>query len=62
MDVAFSRDTEQKVYVQHRLKEQAEEIYKWLEDGAVIYICGDEKNMATDVHATLETIIEDRRC
>lgn len=60
MDVAFSRDTEQKVYVQHRLKEQAEEIYKWLEDGAVIYICGDEKNMATDVHATLLTIIEDR--
>lgn len=60
MDVAFSRDTEQKVYVQHRLKEQAEEIYKWLEDGAVIYICGDEKNMATDVHATLLTIIEEQ--
>ena len=41
------------------MKEKAEEIYKWLEDGAVIYICGDEKNMATDVHATLETIIEE---
>ena len=46
MDVAFSRDTEEKVYVQHRMIEQAEEIYKWLEEGAVIYICGDEKNMA----------------
>lgn len=60
MDVAFSRDTEQKVYVQHRLKERAEEIYKWIENGAVIYICGDEKHMATDVHATLLKIIEDQ--
>ena len=60
MDVAFSRDTEQKVYVQHRLKERAEEIYKWIENGAVIYICGDEKHMATDVHATLLKIIEEQ--
>lgn len=59
MDVAFSRDTEQKIYVQHRLKEQGQEVYKWLENGAVIYICGDEKNMASDVHATLLTIIEE---
>lgn len=60
MDVAFSRDSEHKVYVQHRLEERAEEIYKWLENGAVVYICGDEKHMATDVHAALLKIIEEQ--
>lgn len=59
MDVAFSRDTDEKVYVQHRMLEQSEEIYRWLEEGAVVYICGDEKNMAADVHATLETILQE---
>ncbi|RJS59953.1 assimilatory sulfite reductase (NADPH) flavoprotein subunit [Bacillus sp. PK3_68] len=58
MDVAFSRDTEEKVYVQHRMLEQSKELYQWLEEGAVIYICGDEKNMAHDVHETLIQIIE----
>ena len=47
MDVAFSRDTEEKVYVQHRMLEQSKELFQWLEEGAVVYICGDEKNMAT---------------
>jgi len=59
MDVAFSRDTEDKVYVQHRMKENSQAIFKWLEEGAVLYVCGDEKNMAADVHATLERILED---
>ncbi|MCG7334548.1 assimilatory sulfite reductase (NADPH) flavoprotein subunit [Sporosarcina sp. ACRSM] len=59
MDVAFSRDTDEKVYVQHRMLEQSEEIYRWLEEGAVVYICGDEKNMAADVHTTLETILQE---
>lgn len=58
MDVAFSRDTDKKVYVQHRMKEQSKELFDWLEEGAVFYICGDEKNMAHDVHLTLIDIIE----
>lgn len=58
MDVAFSRDTDQKVYVQHRMLEKSAELYKWLQEGAIVYVCGDEKKMAHDVHATLATIIE----
>lgn len=58
LDVAFSRDTEEKVYVQHRLLENAKEIYEWLEQCAVIYICGDEKTMAADVDKALHSIIE----
>ena len=58
MDVAFSRDTEQKVYVQHRMLEKSKELYSWLEDGAYLYVCGDEKRMAKDVHATLLQIIQ----
>lgn len=58
MDVAFSRDTDRKVYVQHRMLEKQKEFYKWLEEGAYVYVCGDEKRMAHDVHDTLLTIIE----
>ncbi|MEC0092212.1 assimilatory sulfite reductase (NADPH) flavoprotein subunit [Paenibacillus macquariensis] len=58
MDVAFSRDTDKKVYVQHRMLEKSRELYQWLEDGASVYICGDEKHMAHDVHNTLITILE----
>lgn len=58
MDVAFSRDTDEKVYVQHRMLEQSKELFEWLQEGAVVYICGDEKNMAHDVHNTLIDIIE----
>lgn len=57
LSVAFSRDTEHKIYVQHRLLENADELYNWIEEGAVIYICGDEKRMAHDVDATLRQII-----
>ncbi|MFD2167539.1 assimilatory sulfite reductase (NADPH) flavoprotein subunit [Thalassotalea euphylliae] len=60
MDVAFSRDQEQKVYVQHRLKEQAEEVYAWLERGAHLYICGDANRMAKDVHQALVDIIAEQ--
>ena len=59
MDVAFSRDTEQKVYVQHRMLENSKELFQWLEEGAVIYVCGDEKYMAADVHDALETILQE---
>lgn len=58
MDVAFSRDTNEKIYVQHRLLEKSKALYEWLEKGAHVYVCGDEKHMAKDVHQTLLTIIE----
>ncbi len=58
MDVAFSRDQEEKVYVQHKLKENQEEIYKWIESGAHFYLCGDMKYMAKDVNKTLLEIIQ----
>jgi len=59
MDVAFSRDQAQKVYVQDRLKEQAAEVFAWLERGAHLYICGDANRMAKDVHQTLNEIIQE---
>ncbi|KKB34794.1 assimilatory sulfite reductase (NADPH) flavoprotein subunit [Bacillus thermotolerans] len=58
MDVAFSRDTEEKVYVQHRMLEKSAELYQWLEEGAFFYVCGDKNNMARDVHETLIQLIE----
>lgn len=58
MDVAFSRDTPEKIYVQHRMLERSKELYEWLEEGAAVYVCGDEVHMASDVHATLLHIIE----
>ncbi len=54
---AFSRDQEQKFYVQDRMKEHANEIFKWLEDGAYFYVCGDARRMAKDVDTTLQQII-----
>ncbi len=57
MDVAFSRDQEQKIYVQNRMTEQGRDIYGWLEEGAHVYVCGDEKRMAPDVHQALLDII-----
>jgi sulfite reductase (NADPH) flavoprotein alpha-component len=58
MDVAFSRDQEHKIYVQHRLQERGSEIWSWLQDGAYVYVCGDASRMAADVHAALLQIIE----
>lgn len=58
LDVAFSRDDDEKVYVQHRMQENSKELFQWLQEGAAVYICGDEKNMAHDVHNTLIDIIE----
>ncbi len=56
LDVAFSRDQHEKVYVQHRLLEQAEQVWQWIEQGAYLYVCGDAQYMAKDVHQALITI------
>lgn len=53
IDLAFSRDTPEKVYVQHRLWEQRADVVDWLESGAQFYVCGDAKAMAKDVRAAL---------
>lgn len=60
LDLAFSRDSTQgtpKTYVQHRMREHAAELYRWLQDGAYLYVCGDAERMAKDVDATLHDIV-----
>ncbi len=57
LDVAFSRDQEHKVYVQDRIRERAAELYEWIEKGAHLYVCGDAKRMAPDVHVALVDVI-----
>jgi sulfite reductase (NADPH) flavoprotein alpha-component len=57
MDVAFSRDQEEKVYIQHKLMEHSKELFQWLEKGAHFYLCGDRKSLARDVNKTLLEII-----
>ncbi len=56
--VAFSRDQAEKVYVQDRLREQADELFAWLERGAHVYVCGDANHMAPDVHDALLQVVE----
>ncbi|MAD73278.1 MAG: assimilatory sulfite reductase (NADPH) flavoprotein subunit [Rheinheimera sp.] len=58
LDVAFSRDTAEKVYVQDKLRKHASEVYQWLEQGAHVYICGDANRMAKDVHQALLDIVQ----
>jgi sulfite reductase (NADPH) flavoprotein alpha-component len=58
MNVAFSRDAATKTYVQHRLAEQARDVYAWLEEGAHVYVCGDGAKLAPDVHSMLTAIVE----
>jgi sulfite reductase (NADPH) flavoprotein alpha-component len=58
LDVAFSRDQKEKIYVQHRILEQGAELYKWLEEGAHFYVCGDATRMAKDVHAALVEVVK----
>jgi sulfite reductase (NADPH) flavoprotein alpha-component len=57
ISLAFSRDQEQKVYVQHRMLEQGAELYQWLEQGAHLYVCGDANHMAKDVQDALVQIV-----
>ncbi|HFK5546622.1 TPA: flavodoxin domain-containing protein [Elizabethkingia anophelis] len=58
LDLAFSRDTAEKVYVQHRLQQKSSEIFQWLEGGASVYVCGAKEPMSKDVEETLLRIIQ----
>lgn len=57
LDLAFSRDQQEKVYVHHKLREQAEELKTWVAQGAVIYVCGSINGMASDVDQALTEIL-----
>lgn len=57
IDLAFSRDGEARVYVQHRLEQAGAEVHGWIEGGAHLYVCGDAAHMAPDVHAALAAIL-----
>jgi len=58
LDTAFSRDQAEKIYVQHRMKENAKELWAWLQNGAYFYVCGDAHRMAKDVHQALIEIAQ----
>jgi sulfite reductase (NADPH) flavoprotein alpha-component len=57
-DCAWSRDQAQKVYVQHRMLDSGAELWRWLDEGAYFFVCGDAKRMAKDVDAALRTIVQ----
>ncbi|SIO49990.1 sulfite reductase (NADPH) alpha subunit [Burkholderia sp. GAS332] len=57
LDVAFSRDQTEKIYVQDRMREQGAQLWAWLEEGAHFYVCGDAGRMARDVDATLKHVV-----
>jgi sulfite reductase (NADPH) flavoprotein alpha-component len=60
LETAFSRDQAEKVYVQHRMKECAADLWAWLEEGAHLYVCGDARRMALDVDHMLHTIVAEQ--
>jgi sulfite reductase (NADPH) flavoprotein alpha-component len=57
LDLAFSRDQADKIYVQHRMSERGRDLYAWLQDGAHLYVCGEGSRMAADVHEALISIV-----
>ncbi len=59
LDVAFSRDQDAKAYVQNRMWAARRDLHAWIEDGAALYVCGDQVRMARDVHAMLRDVIAD---
>jgi sulfite reductase (NADPH) flavoprotein alpha-component len=60
LDLAFSRDQEEKIYVQNRMQQAAAELWQWLEEGAHFYVCGDAKRMAKDVEDTLLAVAQEQ--
>ena len=58
LDTAFSRDQENKIYVQDRMMQNSQLLWGWLQEGANVYVCGDASHMGKDVHATLQKIVE----
>ncbi|MBO9635964.1 MAG: sulfite reductase, partial [Chitinophagaceae bacterium] len=58
LSLAFSRDQQYKIYVQHRILEEGRELWKWIEKGAYIYLCGTRDPMSTDVEYALLQVIE----
>jgi sulfite reductase (NADPH) flavoprotein alpha-component len=62
LDVAFSRDSAEKIYVQHRMLQHGAELWAWLEAGACVYVCGDARRMAPDVDAALNQIVAAHGC
>lgn len=61
LDLAFSRDQAEKIYVQTRMRERSRELYAWLEEGAHLYVCGDASRMAKDVEAALLGVLAEQR-
>jgi sulfite reductase (NADPH) flavoprotein alpha-component len=60
LDLAFSRDQEEKIYVQHKMLERAKQLWSWLEEGAYFFVCGDAHRMAKDVEHALQRIIQEQ--
>lgn len=60
LDMAFSRDSSEKIYVQHKLEQKAQEVFQWLEGGASVYVCGTKDPMSRDVEKTLLSIIREQ--
>src|SRR5262249_45367982 len=58
LDLAFSRDQAEKIYVQNRMLENAAELWAWLQEGAHFYVCGDASRMAKDVDAALHEVAQ----
>ena len=59
IDLAFSRDQDEKIYVQHKMKKNGKQLYEWLENGASVYVCGAKEPMSIDVENTLVKIVQE---
>ena len=59
LSLAFSRDQKEKLYVQHLMLQEGAELWKWLDEGASFFVCGDASRMAKDVDAALHQVIQD---
>src|ERR1700722_19559537 len=60
IDLAFSRDQSEKIYVQHRMYENSKELWSWMQEGAYFYVCGDARHMAKDVEVMLQKIVQEQ--